>query len=360
MTESIKTITDRGEFEELFNRYFAHRDVYIKTKSGDLHVQFVGYSDGNVAFRIPRVKNAPDTIVVLTHTGDNNVYASLKTLERNEDTFIFLPLKIQIISVKRREERTSLETDSGKKVIFASKIISESMIQGFLDINEKKVGMVKDKILDQLKGGFEHIRVVFINETRIDVRLKHFLSSWTPIFIRDLKASPSESEKKNFNFYVNEIYSKDYKLSSKKEFISEASVPFVLKNMIPYGYIQVNNTKPMNDNHLTVIKRLAMMINDYFFKVNLFEYSKEKFIVTDMSSKGLGIVFKERRLLKYFMKNSQVILDMELPDGHRVGMGVMVRNTVFNDGGFIKVGMEIINIDALSEVIYDEFLESMK
>ncbi len=359
MAESITTITDSGQFEGLFKKYFSNRDVYLKTKSGDLKVQFLGYGEGNVAFRIPRVKNAPETVVTLTHTGDSTVYASLKTLERNEDTFIFLPLKIQVVSEKRREERTSLEKAGSKKVLFVSNIISQSMLQGYLDSNEKKVAQVRERITEQLKTGFKIIRVVFINETRIDVRMKHFLTSWSPIFVRDLRAKPKEAETKSFNFYVNEIYAKDYKLSSKKEFVSEVSVPFVLRNMIPYGYIQVNNTSEMTENHLTVIKRLATMINDYFLKINLFVPSEDKFIVTDVSGKGLGIVFRDRRLMKYFQKNSQVILDMALPDGHKVGMGVVVRNTVFNEGGFIKVGLEIVHIDALSEVIYDEFLQSL-
>ena len=359
MAESITTITDSAQFEEFFKKYFANRDVYLKTKSGDLKVQFLGYGDGNVAFRIPRVKNAPETVMVLAHTGDSTVYASLKTLERNEDTFVFLPVKFQVISEMRREERPNLEASQGKKVLFVSNLVSESMIQGFLDSNEKKVAQVKDRIAEQLKGNFEQIRVVFINETRIDVRMKYFLSSWTPIFVRDIREKPKESEATHFNFYVNEIYSKDYKLASRKEFVSEVAVPFVLRNMIPYGYIQVNNSTPMTENHLTVIKRLATMINEYFLKINLFVPSTEKFIVTDISGKGLGIVFKDRRLLKYFQKNSQVILEIALPDGHRVGMGVAVRNTLFNDGGFIKVGLEIVHIDALSEVIYEEFLQSL-
>lgn len=359
MAESITTITDSGQFEELFKKYFANRDVYLKTKSGDLKIQFLGYGEGNVAFRIPRVKNAPETVVTLAHTGDSTIYASLKTLERNEDTFIFLPLKIQVVSEKRSEERTSLETSGGKKVLFVSNLISESMIKGFLDSNEKKVSQVKERIAEQLKANFELIRVVFINETSIDVRMKYFLTSWAPLFVKDLKATPKESEARHFNFYINEIYAKDYKLSGRKEFVSEVSVPFVLRNMIPYGYIQVNNSTPMTENHLTVIKRLATMINDYFLKVNLFVPSAEKFIVMDISGKGLGIVFRDRRLLRYFQKNSQVILDIALPDGHRVGMGVAVRNTIFNEGGSIKVGLEIVHIDALSEVIYEEFLQSI-
>jgi len=360
MAETIKTITDRGQFEEIFKKFFSNRDVYIKTKSGDLAVQFLGYNSGNVAFRIPRVKKVPDTIVVLTRLGDNTIYASLKSLEGNEDTFIFLPIKFQIISEARKEERTSLGPGEGKSVLFATNVISESMIQGALDSNEKKLAHVKENIAADLKGKFNRVRVVFLNESRIDPRMKHFMASWNPIFMKEMGKEPSEADKKDVQFYLSEIYAKDYKLSGQKEFISEVSVPFVYKNMIPYGYIQDNNTKPMDENHLTVIKRLASMINDQLVKDNLFVTAKDKFIVTDVSKKGLGIVFKDRRLLRYFVKDTQVIIELNLPGDNRATMGVAVRNTIFNDGGTIRVGFEITTIDAISEVNYDEFLETVK
>jgi hypothetical protein len=360
MAETIKTITDRGQFEEIFNKFFSNRDVYIKTKSGDLAIQFLGYSSGNVAFRIPRVKNVPDSIVVLTRLGENTIYASLKSLEGNEDTFIFLPIKIQIISEARREERTSLGSGEGKSILFATNLISESMIQHALDSNEKKIILMKEKIAADLRGKFNRVRVVFMNESRIDPRMKHFMGSWNPIFMKEIGKEPSEADKKDVQIYLSEIYAKDYKLSSQKEYISEVSVPFVYKNMIPYGYIQVNNTKPMDENHLTVIKRLASMINDQLVKDNIFATAKDKFIVTDVSKKGLGIVFKDRRLMRYFIKDTQVVIELNLPDSNKATMGVTVRNTIFNDSGTIRVGFEITTIDAISEVNYDEFLETLK
>lgn len=359
MSEMIKTITDTGQFEEIFKKFFAKREVFLKTKSGDLFVQFLGFNEGNVAFRIPRVKSLPDMIVVFTRLSDNTIYASLKLIENTENDFIFLPVKFQIISEQMQEERTSLATQGGKNVLYVSNIVSEPMIQGALDSNEKKVAIMKDKIAHELKGKFNHIKVVFINETRIDIRMKRFTESWSPIVIRDM-GSLADQEKKEHKFYMNEIYAKDYKLSSHKELISEVSVPIIYKNMVPYGYIQVNNTKPVDDGHLTVVKRLAVMINEFVLKERLFVPAQEKFIVNDVSKKGLGIVFRERRLLRYFSKDTRLILELTLPDGNKVNMRVIVRNTIFNENGIIKVGLEILDIDAISEVNYDEFLETMK
>jgi hypothetical protein len=360
MADTIKTITDRGQFEEIFLKFFNKRDVFIKTNSGDLFIQFLGYSDGNVAFRIPRVKNVPDMIVALTRLGDNTIYASLKLLDSNEDTFTFLPVKFQIISEKRKEERTVTGQSDGKNILFLTNLISEAMIQGSLESNGKKLDAVKDRIAADLKGKFDRIKVVFINETRIDPRMKHFMESWTPMVIRDMSSGPLEQQKKEYQFYLSDIYAKDYKLASQKELISEIAVPFIYKGLIPYGYIQVNNTKPMEDAHLTVIKRLAAMINEHLIKENIFVPSKERFLVTDISQKGLGIVFKDRRLLRYFVKDSRLILEMVLPDQNKVTVMAIVRNTIFHDSGSIKVGFEISNIDAISEVNFDEYLQTLK
>jgi len=359
MSEMIKTITDTGQFAEIFKKFFAKREVFLKTKSGDLFIQFLGFNEGNVAFRIPRVKSLPDTIVVFTRLSENTIYASLKLIENTENDFIFLPIKFQIISEKMKEERTSLASSGGKNVLYASNIISEPMIQGALDSNEKKVAILKDKIARELKGKFNHVRVVFFNETRIDVRMKRFAESWSPIMVKDIGGQIGGDNRAR-QVYLDEIYAKDYRLSSHKELVSEVSVPIIYKNMVPYGYIQVNNKKPMDDSHLTVVKRLAVMINDIVLKERLFVPAPEKFIVNDVSRKGLGIVFRERRLLRYFTKDGRLILELTLPDGNRVNMRVVVRNTVFNENGIIKVGLEIIDIDAISEVNYEEFLETMK
>jgi hypothetical protein len=360
MAETIKTITDTGQFAGIFKQYFSGKDAYLRTKSGDIIVQFLGYHDGNVAFRIPRVKTLPDSILIFTRHGIITIYASLKVIENKEDTFVFLPLKLQIISEERRDDRSAVDKAENKSIIYLSNVISEGMLKNALDLNEKNVRYIKNMIQQDLKGKFDRTRIMFINESTIDMRMKHFLGTWAPIFIKDMSAGPQKKDEEGFNFFINEIYAKDYKLSSQDDIISEISVPIILKNTIPYGYIQVNSIKPINDSHLTLVKRIAMMVNEFFFKEKIFVPSDEKFIVADVSKSGLGIVFKDRRLIRFFVKDSHLVADMMLPNTHKVVLGVVVKNTTFYENGIIKVGLEISNIDAISEVNFDEFLQSVK
>ncbi len=359
MAGLIKTVTDKSQFSTLFNNFFEQRDVYIKTKSGDLIIQFLGYSNDNVAFRIPRVKNIPDMVLVFTRKGEHTIYVSLKYLERNEDTFIFLPIKFQIISASRKEGRASLDADGGKNIIYIENIISDSLIQQSLVLNDKKIDHIKDIVQNDLKDSFERIRVVLIHETKIDPRMKYFQENIRPLFIADLKSKPEEKHIGIFNLYVNEIYSRDYKLSSQSEYVSEVSVPIMYKNMIPYGYIQVNNTWPMTESYLNAVKKVALAMNELIIKDNLFDKVTERFLVSDVSRNGMGIVFKNRRHTTYFRQDSIVSFDMILPDNKKVILGAEVKNTTFMDSGIIKVGLEIINIDAISEVHFQEFVDKM-
>jgi hypothetical protein len=359
MSQSIETITDKGQFADLFNKYFSVKEIFVRTKSGDLVIQFLGYSEGHVAFRIPRVKNVPDMVIIFARHQANTIYASLKFLENNEDTFIFLPVKFQIISEKRKENRTSLDESGGKKILYITNVLSSAMIESTLNFKDKNVDLIKGKVMGDLKRSFEKVKIIFISDTKIDTRMKRLQETRIPIYVQDINQKPGEAALRDYYYYLNEIYTKDYKLSSQKDFISEITVPVIFRNMIPYGYIQVNGTVPYTDNHFTAVKRVAMLMNELFKKENLFQPAPERFIVSDVSKNGLGIVFKDRRLTRFFMKESTISLDLLLPNGKKVILGSLVRNTIFQEGGVIKVGCQIIYIDPISEVEYDEFLESI-
>lgn len=361
MAESITTITDKSQFGALFTANFLNNsEIFVKTKSGDLKIQYLGFTDDNVAIRIPRVKNVPDTILVFARNGDNTVYVSLKVIESTEDTFVFLPIKFQIIAEKRREDRIEAGAPSGKDILYVSNIMSDSYIQSALQSAEKKVDYVKERITYDLRGKFDRLRIIMINEMQFDPRMKHLQETRMPLFVNNLNGTPEPKYEKDFAFYKAEIYAKDYKLASQKELISEISIPIIYRNFIAYGYIQVNNATPMTEAHLSVMKRMATSINELFLKDNIFEPAKEKFLVSDISKGGLGIVFKDRRQTRYFRKDSMVSLDVILPTQKRATLGVVIRNTTFMDNGIIKIGAQIVNIDAISEVNYDEYLEKLK
>lgn len=361
MAESIRTVTDKTQFEMIFTKFFSGKDIFLKTKSGNLKIHYLGFKDDNVAFRIPYLKNTPETVIIFIRHNANTIYASLKYLENNEDTFVFIPIKFQIISDARKEDRALTQVEgSGTNIVYFSNIMSDYAMKNEIYMHQKKVDNIKETVAFDLQKQFERIRLFFISEGQSDSRMKYVLEKNKPILIYDLNSSPSEKDQAEFNNYVNEIYLKDYRLSSNKEFISEATVPILYKNMIPYGYLQVNKKTPMTDGLFTVVKRMAVVVNELFRKEKMFIVEDDKFLVSDLSQGGLSVVFKERRQIRFFRQDSLVTGEIILPTSKKATIGAIVRNITFLDNGIIKAGMQIVNMDAISEVNYEEYLESIE
>ena len=128
---------------------------------------------------------------------------------------------------------------------------------------------------------------------------------------------------------------------------------------IPYGFIQVNNTSPLTETHLSVVKKMAISFEEVLQKNDLFNQSQEKLPVWDISKGGIGIVFKEKRFFKFFKENSMIYYDLFLPENKKSNILSIVQNISPIGSAAFKIGCKIKEIDALSEVYYDEFLESI-
>jgi hypothetical protein len=359
MTQSIKTINDKARFEGIFKNYFANKDVFIKTKSGNLAVHFLGYSGENAAFRIPHVKNIKEAITVFTRHQSLTIYAHLQYLDRTEDTFVFLPVKIQVISEERKEDRIIAGSVESTSVIYINGLMSDLGIRNDLKSNDKKVDHVREIVLFDLQKQFDNVKVYFVDGSLSDLRMRHLIERDKPIYIPDVNSDPPEKLKDDSRFYIAEIYGKDIKLSMSKEFISEATVPIFYRGIIPFGYIQVNNKTPIGDGLFSVVKRVGVVINELFRKYNLFLPEPDKFLVSDLSSSGLGVAFRERRQARFFRIDSLVSFEILFPTQKKAVVGAIVRNINFLDNGVIKVGMQIHRMDPISEVNYEEFIEGM-
>lgn len=361
MAELIKTITDKSLFEKIFYKFFLKKDVFLKTKNGDLKIEFFGYTDGMAALRIPYVKNMYENCLIFTRSESYTIYANLKLVEKQEDdSYIFIPVKFQIISAVRREDRKIVDIGGeGKNIIYITNMISDFIIQNSLAMESKKVDHVKEIVRFDLEKQFKHVKIFFCNEGMTDVRMKYFYENKTPYLIHDINRKEAAKDKALFNYYLNNIYGKDYHLINRKNLISEVSVPVLYKARIPYGYIQCNGAAPLSESALLIVKRMAIVVEELFNKYKIFPVTDERLLISDVSKKGIGIVFKERRFIRYFKENSYVYFDLNLPDNKRASCLSVIRNIVIMENKVIKVGCEIRELDALGEVNYDEYLESL-
>jgi len=358
MADLIKTVTDKTQFQFLLDNFFVNSPVFIKTSSGNITLQYLGYSDGNVAFRIAMVKSLPENVVVFTRHKTNTIYLSLKSIERSEDTFIFIPIKFQIISESRKEDRKLVGVEGGgKNIIYMNRLITDYIIERGLSTAEKKIDKIKEFAEFELKKKFDLVKIVFINETKTDNRLKHVLSTSKAIYMPNLNVDPESSKVEDYNFYINNIYKSDISLSSRNKYVAEITVPIMYNNIIVYGYIQVNSSQPVTDGMYEVCRRMSIAINQLMQKNQLFYPLEDRFLVSDISHNGLGFVFKEKKFLRFFEEGSKINFDILLPTQKKALIGAVVRNVTFLENRIIKTGCETFCMDVTSRSNYDEFIQ---
>lgn len=80
--------------------------------------------------------------------------------------------------------------------------------------------------------------------------------------------------------------------------------------------------------------------------------------MADISSKGLGVVFKDRKIIRYFKENSVVIFSLVLPGNKAVSMMSIVRHIDILENKVIKIGFEIMEVDEFTRDLFNEFIKS--
>ena len=347
--------------KEIFNRYFSGRLAFIKSGNGNLNVKYFGYTAGMVAFRIQSAKKFFDECLIFTKYNEYLIYAYLKFAEKQEDTlYLFRPIKVQIIFSKRRENRRKIEFENeSKEVVYISNVLPDFIINNSLALTQKQMDLIKETVVFDLKNLFDYNRIFMINEKANDPRMNYFLEDKTPIVIANLKTKPQKNHEKMFNHYTSHIYPEDFYLSQRKNLISEISVPVLYEALLPYGYIQVNNTTLLTEPGVAGVKRMALILENLIKKNKVFPVSAERLLVSDVSMHGIGIVFNERKFIRNFKDGSQVYLKLLLPEDKGASIVAVVRHIGFMENKIIKIGLEIKEIDDLSRGNYDEYLGAL-
>lgn len=311
-------------------------------------------------FEINDTKNIDENCVIICRDkSDNTIFAHLKLLEKGEkNTCIFSPEKIHVSFAPRKEERKTLDPENNASHrLFIINMISEFIIKNNLELYKKKINQIEETIKIKLEKTFSNIRLYFIHHGH-DERMNYFKKQIQPIFIANINETQPEKHIEIFKLYTENIYPDDNFLQNKKELISEISVPILFNMKIPYGYVQVNNTQPFNESSMHTVKKMSTIVNELLIKNGLFPKTDERIPVFDISKNGIGITFKNKQYIKYFNKDQLVYFDLLLPDTKKVNILAVVKEIVI-EGSNYKVGSQIVEIDALSEVYYDEYLESI-
>lgn len=362
MTGTIQTITDRSAFDRIFYDNFQGGDIFLKTSNGNLKIAFLGYTAGQIAFRIPYIKSMPDTALIFARRAETTIYVELKTIEKQEaEVFVFSPIKVQLIHAARTESRAAVSgSGEGKNLMFISRIASDFNLSDSVALEKKKTAFVRDKVLSDLRKIFPDVNVHFSSEEMFDQRTIFFNEHANqPIYIEDITKPPASDPSGMYAFYREFIYSKEQFNMKRRGFISEISVPILYRGMIPFGFITVYSTATLNPSAIQILTRAASLSAQMMVKGGVIrEVCMERLLVSDISRGGIGIVFRDRKYVRYFKEKRTASFDLLLGDGAQIPMSVIVRNISLLENKIIKVGCALKTVDEEHRAAYDAYIAS--
>ncbi len=358
----LSTVTYRDNFQELFNRYFATKDVFLRVNDGKIPVKFYGFTDNRAAFRIPHVKNMSREATIYAKTGDEMAYAFLSYHEKQEDgVFIFIPKRIQVITQNRKENRSSITpTKKNRNLAFITNVLSDFILENQISLKEKKVDHIREIIKGEIETTALNVRIFLCNELKSDPRMQYFKSQRMPIYMPDFTRTEDIKDKQKISYYINNIYAQDHFLKNNEEYVSEIAVPLLYNGKLPYGYLLINSAISLPNEIYMAIKKSAIFADKLFKDFKIFTETDDKMLVSDLSESGFAITINERRLIRHFKADAHASLDMILPGNKKASILGKVKYITTQNNKNIKIGFQIIDIDALSEINFDEFREALQ
>lgn len=356
MINDLNTITDRAAFDRIISEFFIGKKVYAKTNGRNVEVKFLKHSGGLPAVRFPSEVFVPGKCLMYTRHKNAIICAHFRKCSQKNNVYTFNPVKFQILTANRKEDRVLVgKTEAEKRIIFATNILTDFLIFNSLEENKQKINRIKEIIQYDNGHNYDFLKIFFCNEGMNDTRMKYFYKERTPIFISDKNKNGNDknirSKENIYNVLTGDSYVKD-----SASYAAEVSVPILLNEKIPFGYLQVNSTKPFSASTLPVVMRIASLIEQLTHKCKIFSALEYKLLISDVSKKGLGAVFKEKDLLPHYRENSYVTLDIMLPSNKKASLLADVRHLDIMDNNVFKVGFEIKDMDTMSMDNYDKFL----
>ena len=365
MNHSVDKIVDKKQMKEIFEKRFSSLVAFIKTDDISIQVVSFKYEDNLITITLPRHVMNFDNAIIYVRDREKIIASHVSLQMAGEDnSFVFEPRDVMICDVPRKENRNKIENkNSAASVnIYVSNIISDFIIDESFIASRKRVDFIKNVLLQKISLENALLKIVLLNEIHNDERMKYFRTERKPYFYEDLKDVHDNEKLKNnsdLKRYAFSIYPSDPALEDKK-IISEISVPLLYKFMLPFGYMKVTSQAKLTDTDFTTVRKFGMSVSTLFTNdKNLIKNSEERIAVTDLSMHGLGIVFKDKRLIKHFKDDSLIVFTVFLPEEKQATILCLVKNISLVQNYIYRVGCEIINIESIGEVHYSEYLEKL-
>ncbi|HOO70859.1 MAG TPA: hypothetical protein PK926_03780 [Spirochaetota bacterium] len=354
----IKTITERNTFNRYFDQYFLKNDTYVKSRRGNIEVDYLGYFNGLAALKFPVSLNDPSYCLLFSRLNENIAIASMNFYtQKDRDVFLYSPQKFQIINSPRNEKRSSLKIVD-QKIIIMSEVMTDGIIRDGLMRKGDKLNAINEVLRYQKRRNFDYVKTYFISEPGEDPRMKYFIDGKTKLFIADMHHADENQDLEAFRYYKTTILPTDNYLNYSNDLMSEITLPITYKGAIPYGYVQVNSRKPLSAAQVGIVERMVALAQNMAAESRLFYESDHRFLVSDVSPNGFGIVFRNKMFLPVFLEKSLVSMDLILPQKRKASIFATVRHVEIKADGVVRVGFKINRMDENSSLYYQRFVQT--
>ena len=355
--QSVKHITDRNSLSDLYSSLFTGRDVFLKSDGINIKVNFIKFSNGRIYLDIPVENYDVKRTAIYTRNMEEVVYSHIIPTGMEDKYYVFETEGSQIFFAPRKEQRIQIDAAPGKKTVI-SQLISNFVIKESLMQNQSRVDWLRHEIASGITEKYDYIKVFFLGDKNIDARMSILMDDRESIFVPDINSAKQGNDNETDPaLYMQNIYHLENELA-EKNLVSEISVPLMYKMMMPFGYIQANRRYPLTEEDLFKLKRLGLAYSESISRDNsLFSPSGDTITISDLSSGGLGIIFREKSIAKHFREDALVIFTAYLPDSTHASILCRVSNITLS-GNWYRVGCRIENIDSEGETNYRKFLQS--
>ena len=364
-SNTVKTSDKKMICETIRSRFITEK-IYIKTTDINIQVESFLFENGVIEVTFPCDIEIINNVIFYRRDKEEVIFSHAAFKQKREDgALIFDPLDIQILQIPRKEERKRIATidKSGIPSVYISNIISDFTIDECLNLSGRRVDFIKNDLLEKFKKSYPDSEIVFLNGKVKDQRMIYFINKRKPFFIKsindvnDIEKLRNDEDLKYYNSFIHQIEPLDKKL----KIVSEICVPLLYKLLMPFGYVKTVSYYPLKDEDFLLIRKFGMSASTVFTNdKKIIKSSDENIAITDLSMKGLGIFFKNKVLIKHFKENSLILFTIFLPEEKKTTMLCIVRNITLIKNYIYRIGCEILNIEAIGEVYYSEFIESLK
>ncbi|WCL48284.1 PilZ domain-containing protein [Leptospira sp. GIMC2001] len=346
-----KEVRDKEGIHKILNALFGRLPVNIIDDGREYPIKVVALKQNGLVIYNSRKVSGEVRCLTLIHNG-TKFLADFKFLGGDhKGTEVLAPLRIRMVQASRESARIHIDDADFKPIV--TNIINQNEIHKAQGFDDDKVEAVIKKYTEILKKTFEHTTIYF--SPRLDNRLRLMQNYEKSIFVPNRKSRESVTpDYFPFDEYIRMI--EIVKLDPR--FTSEISIPIRYKGYTPLGYIQVVKETALNMDSFNIINQVSAALSRDLIGTGVFQESKEKCEMSDISNSGLSFLHPQSRLFsRSFAVGETVIFDLKLEPNQTIICRAVIKN-IKNTEVLFRVGVQFYNLSLSEYKLLDEFLKN--